>query len=105
MNQTLRKPIIRSASSLHPQASNSRDALAGSQSDPADLAEALRALAIRARDALKFAQEPLNESTRVELINVRTAIGWLENEFQNQQMDRMLPYVVTLREQVESVLV
>lgn len=105
MNQTLRKQTFRSAPSLHPHAWNGRVTLPGSQSDPADLAEALRVLAVRARDALKLAQKPLNESTRVELINVRTAIGWLENEFQNQQMDRMLPYVVSLRQQVESVLV
>jgi hypothetical protein len=72
--------------------------------DPADLAEALRVLAIRAHHALKIAQDRVDESIRVELDDIRTAIRWLEDEFRTQQLDRMLPYVVSLRHQIESLL-
>ena len=46
----------------------------------------------------------MDESIRVELHDLRTAIRWLEDEFRTQQLDRMLPYVVSLRNQIESVL-
>jgi len=72
--------------------------------DPADLAEALRVLAIRAHHALKIARDRVDESIRVELHDLRTAIRCLEDEFRTQQLDRMLPYVVSLRHQIESLL-
>ena len=62
------------------------------------------ALAIRAHHALKIAQDRVDESIRVELRDLRNAIRWLEDEFRTQQLDRMLPYVVSLRNQIESTL-
>ncbi len=46
----------------------------------------------------------MDESIRDELHELRTAICWLEDQFRTQQLDRMLPYVLSLRSRVESVL-
>lgn len=103
----IRKRILRTTSPPHAHGSDCRVPRSGVQNDPvdpADLAEALRALAIRAHHALKIAQHRVDESIRVELHDLRTAIRWLEDEFRAQQLDRMLPYVVSLRSQIESVL-
>ena len=104
MTHTLRKRILRATSPPHTHGSDDRMPRSGAQNDPADLAEALRVLAIRAHHALKIAQDRVDESIRVELHDLRTAIRWLEHEFRTQQLDRMLPYVVSLRHQIESLL-
>lgn len=104
MTHTLRKRILRATSPLHTHGSDGRTPWSGAQNDPAALAEALRVLAIRAHHALKIAQDRVDESIRVELHDLRVAIRWLEDEFRTQQLDRMLPYVVSLRNQVESLL-
>lgn len=104
MTHTLRKPLLRTSSPPHTHGHDSRVPRSDALIDPADLAEALRVLAIRAHHALKIAQDRLDESIRVELRDLRTAIHWLENEFRTQQLDRMLPYVVSLRREIESLL-
>ena len=104
MTHTLRKRILRATSPLHAHGPDGDVLWSGTQNNPADLAEALRALAIRAHHALKIAQDRVDESIRVELRDLRTAIRWLEDEFRTQQLDRMLPYVVSLRNQIESTL-
>jgi hypothetical protein len=104
MTHTLRKRILRTMSPQHAHGPDGRVPRLGIRNDPADLAEALRCLSIRAHHALKLAGDRVDESIRVELHDLRTAIRWLEDEFRTQQLDRMLPYVVALRHQVESVL-
>ncbi len=104
MTHTLRKRILRSTSHHYTHGSDDRMSQSGAQNDPADLAEALRVLAIRAHHALKIAQDHVDESIRAELHDLSTAIRWLEDEFRTQQLDRMLPYVVSLRHQIESLL-
>ena len=54
--------------------------------------------------ALKIAQEPSGRVDPSRVAQPEIAIRWLEDEFRAQQLDRMLPYVVSLRNQVESVL-
>ncbi len=105
MTHTLRKPTSRMTMSSYAHEYADRMPRLATQSDPADLAEALRTLAIRAHHAMKTAQSSVDESTREELHRVRTAIRWLEDEFKTQQLDRILPYVVSLRHQVESSLI
>ena len=104
MTHTLRKRILRITSLPQTYGPVGRMLRSGPPNDPADLAEALRVLAIRAHHAGKIAQDRVDESIRVELHDLRTAIRWLEDEFRTQQLDRMLPYVVSLRHQIESVL-
>ena len=104
MTHTLRKRIFRTTSPPHTHGPDGRIARSAAQNDPAALAETLRVLAIRAHHALKIAQDRVDESIRVELHDLRTAIRWLEDEFRTQQLDRMLPYVVSLRNQIESLL-
>ncbi len=104
MTHTLRKRILRATSPPHMRGSDDRMSRSCAQNDPAELAEALRVLAIRAHHTLKIAQDRVDESIRVELDDIRTAIHWLEDEFRTQQLDRMLPYVVSLRHQIESLL-
>ncbi|MGO9115504.1 MAG: hypothetical protein ACLP9L_40350 [Thermoguttaceae bacterium] len=104
MTHTLRKRILRTTSPPHVHGPDGRMPRSDAVIDPADLAEALRVLAIRAHHALKIAQDRVDESIRVELHDLRTAIRWLEDEFRTQQLDRMLPYVVSLRHQIESLL-
>jgi hypothetical protein len=76
----------------------------GPQTDPAELAEVLRGLAVRAHDALKAFQTRCDECSREELHSLRNAIHWLENELRAQGLERMLPYVASLRRQVECAL-
>ena len=107
MTHSLRKRILRATSPPHTHGPDGRIPRSGVQNDPADpadLAEALRVLAIRAHHALKIAQHRVDESIRVELHDLRAAIRWLEDELRAQQLDRMLPYVVSLRNQIEAVL-
>ena len=104
MTHTLRKRILRSTSPPDTHGPDNRMPQSDVLIDPADLAEALRVLAIRAHHALKIAQDRVDESIRVELHDLRTAIRWLEDQFRSQQLDRLLPYVVSLRHQVESML-
>ena len=104
MTHTIRKRSPRSTSPPHAHGLDDRVSRSRAQSDPAALAEALRVLAIRAHHALKIAQGRVDESIRVELNDLRAAIRWLEDEFRTQQLDRMVPYVVSLRDQIESVL-
>jgi len=106
-HNTLRKRTLRTTSPPHAHGPDGRIPRSGVQNDPADpadLAEALRVLAIRAHHALKIAQHRVDESIRVELHDLRAAIRWLEDELRAQQLDRMLPYVVSLRNQIEAVL-
>lgn len=104
MTHTLLKRILRTTPPPDTHGPDGRVPQSGTQNDPAALAEALRVLAIRAHHALRIAQDRVDESIRVELHDLRTAIRWLEDEFRTQQLDRMLPYVVSLRDQIESVL-
>jgi hypothetical protein len=104
MTHTLRKRLLRTTLPPYLHGPDCRVLRSGTQNDPAALAEALRVLAIRAHHALKIAQDRLDESIRVELHDLRTAIRWLEDEFRTQQLDRMLPYVLSLRNQIESLL-
>jgi hypothetical protein len=101
-HNTLHKRILRTTSPLHAHGPDCHVPRSGVQNDPADLAEALRVLAIRAHHALKIAQHRVDESIRVEFHDLRIAIRWLEDQFRAQQLDRMLPYVVSLRNQISN---
>ena len=104
MTHTVRKRMLRTLSPPHAHGLDSRLSRSDALIDPADLAEALRVLAIRAHHSLKIAHDRVDESIQAELHDLRRSIRWLEDEFRSQQLDRLLPYVVSLRHQVESIL-
>ena len=105
MTRTLQRAASRVA--MPPRSDRSSACMPTSENpnDPAHLAQALRVLTVRARNVFRVARHPLDKATLIEINNVRSAIRWLEKEFQTQRMDRMLPYVVSLRQQVETLLV
>jgi hypothetical protein len=104
MTHTLHKRVLRSTSPPNIHRPDRRSSWSGARDDPAALARTLRALAIRAHHTLKIARDRVDESIHAELHELRTAICWLEDQFRTQQLDRMLPYVRSLRSRVESVL-
>ena len=105
MTRTLQRALSRATMTPRSDASSDRMPTSEHPNDPAHLAEALRVLTIRAHTVFTNARHPLDKVTLIEINNVRSAIRWLEREFQTQRMDRMLPYVISLRLQVESLLV
>jgi hypothetical protein len=104
MTNTLRTRFTRTKSRPHTHGPDGRSWRSGVPSDPAALAEALRILAIRAHHALRIAQDRVDESIRIELNDLSAAIHSLEEEFQTQQLDRMVPYVVSLRDEIDCLL-
>jgi hypothetical protein len=104
MTHTLHKRLLKSTSPPNIHRLDRRSSRSGDRNDPAALARTLRVLAIRAHHTLKIAQDRVDESIRAELHELRTAICSLEDQFRTQQLDRMLPYVLSLRSRVESVL-
>jgi hypothetical protein len=72
--------------------------------DPAELAVALRTLAIRAHRAVKAVGQTVDANVLEELRDLRTAVCWLEETFLSRQMHRMVPYVAALRLQIEAAI-
>jgi hypothetical protein len=76
----------------------------GSSHEAADLAATLRVLASKAHEAVKAIETRQRHLTCKELDDLRIAIGCLENEFRAQNLRSLIPYVVALRQQVETKL-
>jgi len=72
--------------------------------DAADLASTLRALAMRAHEAMKVAGDDADGAARHELSNLRVEIAGLEDDFRSQNLNDVASYVAALRQQVEAKL-
>jgi hypothetical protein len=72
--------------------------------DPAELALALRTLAIRAHRAVKAAGQTVDANVLEELRDLRAEVCWLEDSLFTHQMHRVVPYVAALRQQIEAAI-
>ena len=91
MTHTLRKRMLRTSSPPHTHWLDRRMSRSDSVIDPAELAEALRVLAIRAHHALKIAQDRVDESIRVELHDLRSAIRLARGRVPNPATGSLAP--------------
>ena len=72
--------------------------------DPAELAMALRTLAIRAHRAVKAAGQTVDANILEELRDLRAEVRCLEDTLLTQRLHRMVPYVAALRQQIEAAI-
>ncbi len=72
--------------------------------DPAELAVALRTLAIRAHRAVKAAGQTVDTNLLEELRDLRDSACCLEDTLLTQRLHRMVPYVAALRQQIEAAI-
>ena len=104
MTHTLPKRTIRTASPRHAPAAEYRGPHCDDHHDAADLAAALRVLALRAHRMMKDARGMADGAARLELRELRGAILSLEAHFQSQNLQGLIPYVRSLRHRVEAQL-
>ena len=104
MTQTLPKRTIRTTSPPPPQTRDSRAFRFDRGQDAPTLALRLRTLAIRAHEALN-ASIPCDDTIRKpELRALHLAIGHLEEDLRSQNLERLIPYVAALLQQVGAKL-
>ena len=72
--------------------------------DPAELAVALRTLALRAHRAVRAAGHTVDANVLEELRDLRDAACCLEDTLLTQRLHRMVPYVAALRQQIEAAI-
>jgi Spy/CpxP family protein refolding chaperone len=104
MPRTLFKRTHRTVTPPHAPGPEGRAMRTKIRHDAAELAATLRALATQAHEAVKATGDHSDGSMRHELSNLRNAIAQLEDDFRSQNLTTMVPYLVALREQVESKL-
>jgi hypothetical protein len=113
MTQTIRKRPIPSCRSQNHVPPEGRDQRIEFGNSPADLADSLRTLALRAYRAVKAGGElnsrgpgsaflATRRQSQAELVALRAEIIKLQTQLQNQRLGRLVPYVVALRRKVES---
>ena len=86
----------------HPSGGESRGPHCLAVADAADLAGALRTLAVRAHRAIR--DEDADASRPAELRALRSALLDLEADLRGQGLDGLLPYVRALRHKIEDRL-
>ena len=72
--------------------------------DPAELAAALRSVTTRAHRAVKDAESSHKPVNRDELAELQVAVQELESEFRTHNMVHLVPFVTSLRQQIDARL-
>ncbi len=104
MTHTLSKRTIRTTSPPHAHTSEDRAVRFDGRHDAADLAAALRDLALRAYEAVKDSTALNGTNRGPELRELQIALSQFEAEILEQKLDGLVPYVAALRQQVEAKL-
>lgn len=101
MTPTLHKRLTRTTSPPHAAAFEGRTMRRHTRRDPAEMAAALRSLALRAHQAVKAFETRQHRPDCSELSELVSAICQLEDDFRKQELHHLVPYVAALRHQVQ----
>ena len=104
MTHTLPKRFPRTSSPPHVHAFEGRSMRPHARRDAAEMAAALRSLAIRAHQAVKAFESRQHRLAGSELHDLLSAICQLEDDFRKQELHHLVPYVAALRHQVQTRL-